>query len=247
MRFKNKTAIVTGSSSGIGKAVALKLGTQGANVCINFSQDKNLEKAKTIALQIEKAGGKAIYVQADIGKVSEVKKMFDETLKHFNKLDILVNNAAYAFLKPISEVTEEEYDYIFNINVKGLFFACQFAAKTMNEGGKIINISSATTGLMLSGYGVYDATKGAVEIFSRILSKEMGPKNISVNVISPGATETEQFRRGKTDEFIAQLSAMSHFNRIAKTDEIAKVVSFFCSDDSSWVTGQNIRVNGGTC
>jgi 3-oxoacyl-[acyl-carrier protein] reductase len=117
----------------------------------------------------------------------------------------------------------------------------------MNKGGKIINLSSSTTGLMLDGYGLYDATKGAVEVFSRILSKELGLKNISVNVISPGATETEQFRNGKSEEFITRLAGLSHFNRIAQTEEIANVISFFCSDESSWVTGQNIRVNGGTC
>jgi 3-oxoacyl-[acyl-carrier protein] reductase len=247
MQLKNRTAIVTGASSGIGKAVALKLGSQGANVCINYFQDSSLDDAKWIAEQIVQSGGGAICIQADMAILADIRKLIDETIRHFGALDILVNNAAYALLKPIREVTEVEYDYLFQVNAKGVFFASQFAAEKMRYGGKIVNISSATTGLTLNGYGLYDATKGAVEVFSRILARELGPRNISVNVISPGATETEQFRLGKSDQFIQELSAMSHFNRIARPEEIAEVIAFCCSDESGWMTGQNIRVNGGTC
>jgi NAD(P)-dependent dehydrogenase (short-subunit alcohol dehydrogenase family) len=124
MQFHGKTAIITGASSGIGKAVAPKLGEQGANICVNYYSENYLLNAQAIAAQIEKSGGKAICIEADMAKIADVKRMLDETINHFGALDILINNAAYAFLKPIEEITEEEYDYIFDVNVKGVFFAC---------------------------------------------------------------------------------------------------------------------------
>jgi 3-oxoacyl-[acyl-carrier protein] reductase len=245
-RFSGKVAIVTGASSGIGRATALALGRDGATVMVNHRDASTLADAQAVCREIEAAGGRGQPVRCDVGVMPEVRAMFDETFRQFGRLDILVNNAALAKLAPIADTTEALFDAMFAINVKGVFFACQEAARRMSEGGRIINISSATTGLALPGYGAYDGTKGALEQISRILARELGPKKITVNIVSPGATETEQFRAGKSDETIKRLEAMSVFGRLGTPPEIAAVIAFLASDEAGWVTGQNIRVNGGT-
>jgi 3-oxoacyl-[acyl-carrier protein] reductase len=157
-----------------------------------------------------------------------------------------VNNAAWSFTKPIDEVSEDDFDRIFAVNVKGVFVGCQEAARRIADGGRIINLSSATTGLTLPGYGVYDATKGAVEQLARFLAHELGHRGVTVNTVSPGATETEQFRAGKSEETIHRLVEMSALKRLGRAEDIADVVAFLASEEARWVTGQNIRVNGGT-
>ena len=244
-RLQGKVAIVTGAATGIGKAIARKFGIEGASVAVNYLTSP--EFAQEVVDDILASGGSAFPVQADISKVDQLAEMFSRTLERYGRLDILVNNAATTFSKPIAEVSEAEFDQIYALNVKGTFFACQFACRHMAEGGRIINLSSATTGLMLPGYGTYDSTKGAVEQLTRVLSKELGPKQITVNAVSPGATETEQFRKGKSDDLIASFIHLSSFGRLGQVNDIADVVTFLATDEARWVTGQNIRVNGGTC
>jgi 3-oxoacyl-[acyl-carrier protein] reductase len=135
---------------------------------------------------------------------------------------------------------------VLSVNAKGTLFGCQLAAQRLTDGGRIINISSSTTGLALPGYGTYDMTKGAIEQVTRILARELGPRGITVNAVSPGATETETYRTGKDPEFVASLERMSVFDRLGHVDEIAAAVAFIAGDDARWITGQNIRVNGGT-
>ncbi len=247
MSLKNKTAIITGASSGIGKAIALKLGSQGANVVVNYLNDESQSEALSICDKIIASGANAIAIKADISVIPQLTSLFQQTKENFGSIDILINNAAVSVIKPVVDVTEAEYDFIFNTNVKAVFFACQLAAKMMNHYGRIINLSSATTGLMLPNYGVYDSTKGAIEQLTRILSKELGSKNITVNTISPGATDTEFFRKGKSEEFIKNLENMSAFNRLGTVEDIADSIAFVVSEEARWITGQNIRVSGGTC
>ncbi|MFN6565757.1 SDR family oxidoreductase [Dendronalium sp. ChiSLP03b] len=238
-----KVAIVTGASRGIGRAIALKLAGNGASIVVNYAG--NATKAQEVVVEIEKLGVQATPVQADISKVADIERLFEETIERFGKVDILVNNAGIAFYKPITETTEADFDKIYAVNVKGTYFACQQAALYMAEGGRIINFSSSTTAMMLPTYSAYVATKGAVEQITRVLAKELGTKKITVNVISPGPTDTELFREGKTQEQIDRLANMAAFGKLGDVQEIADVVAFLASDEARWMTGQNIRVNGG--
>jgi 3-oxoacyl-[acyl-carrier protein] reductase len=241
--LKGKVALVTGASRGIGRAIALRLARDGAALAINYCS--NAGEAQKAVAEIESAGGSAFAIQADVGRVSEIVRLFDETLAHFGRIDILVNNAGVMFLKPVSTTTEAEFDRIFAINVKGTFFACQQAAKRLSEGGRIINLSSSTTARFMPTYGAYVATKGAVEQLTRALAKELGPRGITINAVSPGPTETELFKEGKTPEQLQQFAQLSAFGRIGQPVEIADVVAFLASDAAGWVSGQNIRINGG--
>ncbi|MEM7513502.1 MAG: glucose 1-dehydrogenase [Bacteroidota bacterium] len=242
--FAGKTAIVTGAGTGIGQAVAEYFGKKGANILINYFSDEQKANTEASINIIEEHGGKAIAVKADVSHIDQLKAMFEEANRRFGSIDILVNNAVMPLLKPIAEVTEAEFDAMFNVNVKSVFFAQQLCASMMSEGGRIINLSSHTTFLFFPNYGLYDGTKGAVEQISRVFSKEIGHKNITVNVVSPGATETQEFSK-RPQELKERVAAMSSMQRIAKVQEVVDVIAFLASKEASWVTGQNIKVNGG--
>ena len=238
-----KVALVTGASKGIGRAVAMRLARDGAAVVVNYSS--SVEQAQKTVADIHAAGGKAVAVRADIGRVDAIAKLFDATFSNFGRLDVLVNNAALPLYKALVDISEAEYDRLFDVNVKGTFFACQQAAKRMADGGRIINVSSSTTVMMLATYSAYVATKGAVEQITRSLAKELGPRGITVNTISPGGTDTELFGLNKTAEDKKRFAQMAAFGRIAEPQDIANVVSLLASDDAHWITGQNLRANGG--
>lgn len=242
-RLQGKVAIVTGSSRGIGKAIAQRLSDDGAAVVVNYAGSS--DKAAEVVAQIEAKGGSAIALQADVSKISDIERLFDQTLEKFGKVDILINNAGIVLYKLMTEVTEADFDKIFAINVKGTYFACQQAAKRMADGGRIINFSSSTTAMMLPTYSAYVATKGAVEQITRVLAKELGGRGITVNVVSPGPINTELFMTGKTEEQINRAAQMAALGRLGEVQDIADVVAFLVSDDARWITSQNIRVNGG--
>lgn len=242
-KLAGKVALVTGSSRGIGRAIAERLSNDGAALVINYAG--SADKAAEVVKSIEAKGGKAIAIAADISKTADIHRLFNQTIDNFGKLDILVNNAGITFYKPTAEVTEEEFDKIFAINVKGTFFACQQATQHLSPGGRIINFSSTTTTLMLPTYGAYVATKGAVEQITRVLAKELGNRGITVNVVSPGPTDTPLFRQGKSEEQINHFAQMAALGRLGEVQDIADVVAFLASKEARWITGQNIRINGG--
>ena len=241
--LNNKVAIITGSSRGIGRAIATRLAKDGATVVINYSH--SADRAEAAVKEIEQNGGKAIALLADVSRIADLKRLFDQTIDKLGKVDILVNCAGVVIYKPIVKVSEDDFDKIIAVNVKGTYFACQQAALRMADGGRIINISSTTTALMLPTYSAYVASKGAVEQISRVLAKEVGDRQITVNVVSPGPTDTPLFRQGKTEAQIKHFGDMAALGRIAQVEDIADTVAFLCGEDARWITGQNIRVNGG--
>lgn len=243
LSLKGKTAIVTGASRGIGRGIALKLGKLGAAVVINYVN--NAEQADEVTAEINNTKGQAVSIQADMRHIREIETLFDRAIEKFGTVNILINNAGTILYKKVEEVTEEEFDNIFNSNVKGLFFACQQAARKLADGGKIINISSSVTRLMMPTYGAYAATKGAVEQLTKVLAKELGHRGIAVNAILPGPTDTELFRKEKTEAQISHLASMAAFGRIGTPDDIAKAVVLLVCEEAGWITGQNICVNGG--
>ncbi len=240
---QRKVALITGGSRGIGKAISLHLSQMGMAVVINYVSDK--KSAQELAAEIQRNGGDALPVQADVSKVRQITELFDTVLSKFGRLDVLVNNAGIATYKKMGEFSEEEYDRIFDINVKGLFFCCQEAAQKMTDGGSIINIGSTVTRVMLPTYGAYGATKGAVEQITKVLAKELGVRKIRVNTVSPGPVDTSLFRHGKSEEQIQNLAGMAALGRIGSVDDIADMVGLLVDEKSRWVTGQNILVNGG--
>ena len=241
MKLDQKVAIVTGSSKEIGKEVALLLAKEGAKVVVNHSNSE--EEDQTTVDTIIKNGGTAFSVKADVSKKNEVTRLFDETIERYGKVDVLVNNAGIMISKLLKDNTQEDFSRQFDVNVRGIFNTLQEAYYKLSDNGNIINFSSSTAKLMFPTYALYSASKAAVEQMTRVFSKEIG-RGISVNAIAPGATETELFLNGKSQEFIAKLSAMNAFNRLAKPIDIARVVLFLASSDSKWISGQIIGANG---
>ena len=238
-----KVALVTGGASGIGKAIAIALAAEGAHVVVNHLYTP--DQAAAVVAEIKSVGGSASAIAADVADRTEFEAMTGHLLGEFGQWNVLVNNAAVAITKPFGDITEADFDRSFAVNVKGTFNGLQLAWRDLADGGRIITISSSTTALMLPGYAVYDATKGAVEQLSHVLAKEFGGRGITVNTVSPGATETETYRDGKSKEFLSSLEQMSVFGRLGQPAEIATVVAFLASDPAGWVTGQNIAVDGG--
>ncbi|QRG67643.1 SDR family oxidoreductase [Brevibacillus choshinensis] len=242
-KLAGKVAIVTGASRGIGRQMAVELAQHGAKVVVNYSSSPG--KAEEVVAEIKQVGGEAIAIGADISKVAEVESLFQKTLDAYGQVDILVNNAGVMSTRLIAEVTEEEFDRQFAINVKGTFFACQQAALHMKENGRIINFSTSVAGNMLPAYSVYAATKGAVEQITRQLAKELGPRGITINAVAPGPVNTELFTAEKTEEEAKRVGSMNAMGRIAEPNDISQVVLFLAGPESQWVTGQTLRVNGG--
>ncbi len=241
--LQDKVAIITGASRGIGAQSAKRLAELGAKVVVNYANSP--QAADEVVADIVENGGHAIAVKADVSKLKEMEQLFEQTISHFGKVDILVNNAGIMHTVPISAVTEEQFDQHFAINVKGTYFACQQAFKHMEANGRIVNFSTSVAGVMFPGYSLYAATKGAVEQISRQLAREFGQKNITINTIAPGPTTTELFLEGKGPEQLEGLKRNNAFGRLGETEDIADTLAFLVSEESRWITGQTIRVNGG--
>lgn len=240
--LKEKVILVTGASRGIGATIARDLANAGAKVIINYAGAKDL--ADQVVNDIKQKGGDALAVQADVSKSNEVKAMFDTAIAHYGRIDVLINNAGIMITKLIKDTTDEDFTRHFEINVRGTFNTMREAATRLADNGTIINFSTTVLRVMIPTYGTYVATKAAVEQLTRVFAKEVGSRGINVNSVSPGPTNTELFVKGKPQEAIDRLAAMSAFNRIGQPEEIAKVVVFLASDDAKWISGQNIGING---
>ncbi|HEX8893802.1 MAG TPA: glucose 1-dehydrogenase [Terriglobales bacterium] len=244
-RLAGKTAVVTGASKGIGAGIAKAFGKEGANVVVNYARGK--EDAEKVAAAIEKAGGKAITVQADVSKQADVDRLFEVTKKTFGTVDVLVNNAGVYEFAPIDQVTEASYRRMFDLNVLGTVLSTQAALKSMNGSGSIINVSSVAGLTPIPTGSLYSATKGAVDVITRTLAEELGPRKIRVNSLAPGLVETEGTRSAGTSEgsFKEMLVARTPLGRVGEVEDIAKVAVFLASDDSGWITGEVLPVGGG--
>lgn len=240
-KLAGKVAIVTGASKGIGRAIAQRLAGDGAAVAVNYAHSK--EKAETVVKAIESNGGKAVAIQADISQPDEVKHLFDdaENKLGFGMLSILVNNAGAMVKKPIVDITLEDFDKVISTNVRGTLLVLQEGARRIQNEGRIINIASISTLLSSPGNSVYAASKAAVEQFSRVAAKELGERKITVNSVSPGATDTDMMVDGIREMVVQQ----TPLNRVGQPEDIADVVAFLASNDARWITGQTIYTNGG--
>lgn len=210
---------------------------------VNYSE--SVAQAGEVVADIQKAGGRAIAVQADVSKVADVERLFDATIKQFGKLNILINNTGIILYKPVADTTEEEFDRIMGINAKGTFFACQQATRRMAEGGRITNFSSTLTTVIMANFTAYVASKGAIEQITHVLAKELGPRRITVNCVAPGTKDTELLGRDRTLEQNQQYAQMAALGRLGQPEDIADVVAMLASDDAHQVTGQTLRANGG--
>jgi len=244
MKLKDKVAIVTGASKGIGAGIAKALGAAGATVVVNYASGEN--DAKQVVSEIQSNGGKATSIQADMSKSADVKRLFDTAKSEFGTIDILVNNAGLAIFEMIEDLTEDAFHKQFDLNVLGYLLATQQAVRHMgNGGGSIINISSILSTDPYLASSVYAATKGAVDTITLALARELGPKSIRVNAILPGHTNTPATAGNFDGEFGEKLLAGTPLGRFGEPADIAPLAVFLASEDAHWITGESIRASGG--
>lgn len=239
----NQVAIVTGASRGIGAAIAQRLAQDGFTVVINYAG--NAESAEAVAHKIEAAGGRALTALADVSDPAAVKRMFDAAETAFGGVDVLVNNAGVMGLATLADSSDELFDRLINVNLKGSFNTMREAAKRLRNGGRVINFSTSVVGVYQPTYGIYAATKGAVEAMTRVMAREMRGRQISVNAVAPGPTATDLFLDGKSDELVQQLARLNPLERLGSPEDIAKTVSFLAGSEGGWINGQVLRANGG--
>jgi 3-oxoacyl-[acyl-carrier protein] reductase len=244
-RLTGKVAVVTGASKGIGAGIAQALAAEGASVVVNYASSK--AGAEKVVAAITAAGGKAVAVGGDVSKAADAKGIIDAAIKNYGRLDILVNNSGVYEFAPLEAVTEENFHRMFNINVLGALLTTQAAVKHMSNGGSIINIGSAVSRLTPPNSAVYTGTKGALDAITGVLARELGPKKIRVNTINPGIVETEGTHSGGFigSDFDKGFVAMAPLGRIGKVGDIAPIAVFLASDDSSYLTGEQLLASGG--
>jgi 3-oxoacyl-[acyl-carrier protein] reductase len=236
-----KVAIVTASSRGIGRSIALRLGRDGAAVAVNYVASP--EKAEAVVKEIIASGGRAIAIQGNVANKADVTRLFDETEKQLGSIDIVVNVAGVSVFKPHVDLTDDDFDKIFSVNTRGAMYMLQAAATRIKDGGRIVQFSTGGTKMPLPGAGLYAASKAAGEQFALALAKEIGHRQVTVNLVSPGVTDTDGLILAQ--EAIDHLIGQTPLGRLGKPQDIADVVAFLVGDDAHWMTGQNLQVNGG--
>lgn len=250
MHHENKIALVTGSSRGLGRAIALKLAADGADVVITYHQQR--EAGEAVCAEIESLGGRAALLPLDVGDADgfvHFSGLLEKTLRdtfETDRFDFLVNNAGNLVTKPFVETTPEDFDRMMQVHFKGVYFLTQTLLPLLNDGGRIVNTSTGLTRFSTPGFSAYAAMKGAIEVFTRYLAKELGPRRIAVNTVAPGVMETDFTRhhlaRAEARTFLANSTALG---RIGQSIDIGGVVSFLCSDEGRWLDAQRIEASGG--
>ncbi len=244
-KLKGKVAVVTGASKGIGAAIAKSLAAEGASVVVNYASSK--AGADKVVAAITAAGGKAVAVAGDVSKASEAQGLIAAAIKNYGRLDILVNNSGVYEFAPIEAVTEESFHRLFNINVLGVLLTTQAAVKHLGEGASIINIGSGVSRVTPPNSSVYTGTKGALDAITGVLARELGSRKIRVNTINPGVVETEGTVSAGVigSDFEKNYIAQAPLGRTGKVGDIASIASFLASDDSGWLTGEQLLATGG--
>jgi NAD(P)-dependent dehydrogenase (short-subunit alcohol dehydrogenase family) len=244
LSLESKTALVTGASKGVGKGIALELARRGCDVAVNYHSDR--PGADATVAEIIAMGRRAIAVKGNVGQSSDVAGMFDEVLKQFPRLDVLVNNAGTQVWKSLLELEEDEWDRVIDTNLKGCFLCTQRAARHMKEagGGRIINIGSGCNKAAFPHLVSYTASKGGIEMFTKVAALELGRHNIAVNCVAPGAIEIERTKL-ETGDYAATWAALTPLQRVGQPLDVARAVAFFAGEDSGFVTAQTLWVDGG--
>lgn len=240
----NKVALITGAGTGIGKATAIRLANDGFSVAVCFSRSE--QAAQDTVNDIVVNGGVAKAFQVSIESEGSVKRLFNNVLSHFERIDVLINNAGIGHYGKIKDITMDEFDWLFNVNARGTFMMCREAANCIHDGGSIINISTGATTANMSGQSLYTASKLAMEGFTKVLARELGSKQVSVNIVSPGMTDTPLLDGGDREALKAHGARAAAMQRCGQPDDIAAAIAGFVSLDCAWVTGQNLRVDGGS-
>ena len=245
-KLTGKVAVVTGASKGIGAAIAKSLAAAGASVVVNYASSKS--GADAVVDAIAKAGGNAVAVGGDVSKAAEAQGIIDAAIKAYGRLDVLVNNSGVYEFGAIDAITEKHFHRQFNVNVLGLLLVTQAAVKHLGEGGSIINIGSVVSRITPPGSAVYTGTKGAVDAITGVLSRELGPKKIRVNALNPGMIETEGTHSAGFigSDFQVEAVKQTPLGRLGQPGDIASIAVFLASDDSAWLTGEQLLAGGGT-
>lgn len=243
MNTATKVALVTGASGGIGKAIALKLAQGGFAVVANYANGK--EKAVQLVTHIQQQGGQALALQADVADAAAVEQMFVSAKQHFGKIDVVVNSAGIMSNATIEQFEHTQFERIIRTNLTGAFYVLQAAARHLEDGGRIMALSTSVIGKAFPSYGPYIASKAAVEGLVHVLANELRGRNITVNAVAPGPVATELFLAGKSEELILQLAKLAPLERLGTPDDIASVVTFLAGPAGAWINSQVLRVNGG--
>ncbi|KJD36647.1 3-ketoacyl-ACP reductase [Tamlana sedimentorum] len=241
--LKGKVALITGSSKGIGAQIAKTFAEKGAKVVVNYSGSK--AEAEQVVSTILKENGEAICVKADVSKTEDVNQLFAQSIAHFGKIDILVNNAGVMLNTLISEASDAIFEKQIQINLKGVFNTLREASTKLADNGSVINISSTVTRTNFPTYGIYSATKAAVEQLSKVFAKEVGHRSINVNCVLPGPTGTDLFLQGKSETIINQLANSNAFKRLGTPTDIANIVVQLATNEFKWMSAQSVGANGG--
>lgn len=238
--LSDRKALVTGGSRGIGRAVVERLARDGADVVFSYATN-----ATAAAEVVAATGGTAFGVPAELGRISDIRALFQQAEERLGALDIAVLNAGVVLGATIDQLDEATYDQVMNVNAKGTFFALQEAARRLRDGGRIVTVSTINTVLPYAGNAIYSASKAAVEQFAAIAAKELGARGITVNTVSPGATDTDMLRGANPPEVLEQMKTMSPFGRLGTPADVGDVIAFLVGPDGRWMTGQNLRAGGG--
>ena len=243
--LKGKVAMVTGSTQNLGRAIAERLAEMGADIVLNYRSEAHRAQADQAEDALRAYGGHVLAEQADVAQVHDVQRLFERTIDNLGRLDILINNAGLIVKKPLMDTTDDDFDRCFAVNTKASFLTMREAARRIEDGGRIVNISSTLVAATTPFYSVYAASKGAVEQLTKGLAKELGERGITVNCVSPGPLNTSFYYPVEDERAIAIAKSLSAANRLGEIDEVVPLVAFLCTPEAGWITAQTIRVNGG--